>query len=197
MTPRKEVLKLPTTSYIMLGLLTFQEMSGYDLKLLADRSVKYFYWSPTKSQIYSELRRLEAHGLVTMREVIQERRPDKRIYTITPAGREAMQHWVAQTEVKPDTYKSQLLLKLFFGSMASIQSLISLLEERQRELTGFLAWCKEKRQELQGQIQESPQETAHLFPLSTLDHTIGKTQADLAWTEVTLQALKQRQQATA
>ena len=108
-----------------------------------------------------------------------------------------MQHWVAQTEVKPDTYKSQLLLKLFFGSMASIQSLISLLEERQRELTELLGWCKEKQQELQGQIQESAQETAHLFPLFTLDHTIGKTQADLAWTEVTLQALKQKQQATA
>jgi hypothetical protein len=69
--------------------------------------------------------------------------------------------------------------------MASIQSLISLLEERQRELTGFLEWCKEKRQELQGQIQGAPQETAHIFPLSTLDHTIGKTQADLVWTEVT------------
>jgi hypothetical protein len=108
-----------------------------------------------------------------------------------------MQHWVAQTEVKPDTYKSQLLLKLFFGSMASTQSLVSLLEERQRELTEFLGWCKEKQQELQGQIRESPQETAHLFQLSTLDHTIGRTQADLAWTEVTLQALKQRQQATA
>jgi hypothetical protein len=108
-----------------------------------------------------------------------------------------MQQWVAQTEVKPDTFKSQLLLKLFFGSMASIQSLISLLEERQRELTAFLEWCQEKRQELQDQIQESPQETIHIFPLSTLDHTISKTQADLTWTEVTLRDLKQRQQATA
>jgi DNA-binding PadR family transcriptional regulator len=97
MASRKEVLKLPTTSYIILGLLTFEEMSGYDLKLLADRSVKYFYWSPTKSQIYSELRRLESHGLVTMREVIQERRPDKRIYTITqPDERPCNNGWHRQ-----------------------------------------------------------------------------------------------------
>jgi DNA-binding PadR family transcriptional regulator len=197
MAQRKEVLKLPTTSYIILGLLTFQEMSGYDLKLLADRSVKYFYWSPTKSQIYSELRRLESHGLVTMREVIQERRPDKRIYTITPAGRGAIQQWLAQADVKPDTYKSQLLLKIFFGSMASAPSLISLVEERQQELKEFLEWCKDKRRELQEQIQDSSQDTVFIFPLFTLDHTIGKAQADLAWTEVTLQELKQRQQETA
>jgi DNA-binding PadR family transcriptional regulator len=197
MAQRKEAQKLPTTSYIILGLLTFQEMSGYDLKLLADRSVKYFYWSPTKSQIYSELRRLESHGLVTMREVIQERRPDKRIYTITPAGRQAIQKWLVQTDIKPDTYKSQLLLKLFFGSMASPPSLISLVEERQQELKEFLSWCKDKRQELQDQIEESPKEKTLVFPLYTLDHTIGKAQADLVWTEVTLQELRQRQQETA
>jgi len=43
---------LPTTSYVILGLLTFREMSGYDLKQLINKSITHFYWSPAKSQIY-------------------------------------------------------------------------------------------------------------------------------------------------
>ena len=38
------------------------------LKQLINKSITHFYWSPAKSQIYGELRRLESHGLVTMRE---------------------------------------------------------------------------------------------------------------------------------
>jgi DNA-binding PadR family transcriptional regulator len=194
--PQSKITKLPTTSYVMLGLLTFREMSGYDLKLLADRSIKYFYWSPTKSQIYSELRRLETHGLVTMREVVQQQRPDKRIYTITAAGRAAMEQWLGQTDIKPDTYKSQLLLKLFFGHLASPQTLITLLEQRQQELEKFLEWCKEKKHDLEEQLEEPVDEASLIFPLYTLQNTLAKAHADLSWAETTLKALKQRRSKT-
>src|SRR5687768_3931891 len=94
---------LPTTSYVILGLLTFREMSGYDLKQLINKSITHFYWSPAKSQIYGELRRLESHGLVTMREVPQTLRPDKRLYRITPQGTEAMMRWLEHSGVEPDS----------------------------------------------------------------------------------------------
>ena len=55
-----ETVYLPTTSYVILGLLTLREMSGYDLKQLINKSITHFYWSPAKSQIYGELRRLES-----------------------------------------------------------------------------------------------------------------------------------------
>ena len=84
------MMNLPTTSYILLGMLSAQERSGYDLKLLLDKQVHHVYWSPAKSQIYGELRRLEQAGLTTMTEVEQTNRPDKRLYRITPAGREAL-----------------------------------------------------------------------------------------------------------
>ena len=44
-----------------------EEVSGYDIKKWADWSVGYFYWSPSFSQIYSELKRLESHGYATSR----------------------------------------------------------------------------------------------------------------------------------
>ena len=106
------MMNLPTTSYILLGMLSAQERSGYDLKLLLDKQVHHVYWSPAKSQIYGELRRLEQAGLTTMTEVEQTNRPDKRLYRITPAGREALQQWLANPDVEPDVFKSPLLLHL-------------------------------------------------------------------------------------
>ena len=84
MAKRADGEALPTTAYAVLGLLTFGEMSGYDLKRMANQSIRYFFWSPASSQIYSELRRLKSLGYATEREVAQERRPDKRLYQITP-----------------------------------------------------------------------------------------------------------------
>ena len=60
----------------VLGLLSFGPQSGYDLKQFADASISHFYWSPAKSQVYSELRRLRAAGLVTEQHVEQENRPE-------------------------------------------------------------------------------------------------------------------------
>ena len=84
MTEKKDELKtetapLPTTTYILLGALTFQPRSGYELKALLDRSVRHFYWSPAQSQIYADLRRLVERGLVTVQDVPQAHRPDKRL----------------------------------------------------------------------------------------------------------------------
>ena len=57
--------QLPTTAYAVLGLVSFGETSGYDLKQFADRSINYFFWSPATSQIYAELRRLKSLGYVS------------------------------------------------------------------------------------------------------------------------------------
>ena len=69
--------KLSTTSYAILGLLTFDTMSGYDVLKLVEQSIGHF-WSPAKSQVYSELRRLAGAGLATEEVVAQEPRPNKR-----------------------------------------------------------------------------------------------------------------------
>ena len=78
---------MPANAYAILGLVSFEEMSGYDLKQFADRSIQHFFWSPSVSQIYSELRRLESMGYVAERRVEQQMRPDKRLYRITARGR--------------------------------------------------------------------------------------------------------------
>ena len=184
---------LPTTSYVILGLLTFREMSGYDLKQLINKSITHFYWSPAKSQIYGELRRLESHGLVTMREVPQTLRPDKRLYQITPAGTEAMQQWLRSSGVEPDSYKSALLLKVFFGHMLSYDTTIGLLEERRKQIAQELTACERRSQELQDKMRGSEADDEAFFPLLTLQRSITLCQADLGWLDDALGQLRQRQ----
>jgi DNA-binding PadR family transcriptional regulator len=184
---------LPTTSYVILGLLTFREMSGYDLKQLINRSITHFYWSPAKSQIYGELRRLESHGLVTMREVPQTLRPDKRLYQITPEGTEAMYQWLRSSGLEPDSYKSALLLKVFFGHMLSYDTTIGLLEERRKQIAQELALCERRAQELQDRTRGAEADDETFFPLLTLQRSIALFQTDLGWIDETLAQLKQRQ----
>jgi len=184
---------LPTTSYVILGLLTFREMSGYDLKQLINKSITHFYWSPAKSQIYGELRRLESHGLVTMREVPQTLRPDKRLYQITPEGTEAMQQWLRSSGVEPDSYKSALLLKVFFGHMLSYDATIGLLEERRKQIAQELVMCERRSQEFQEKIRGSETDDETFFPLLTLQRSITLCKADLEWLDGALGQLRERQ----
>jgi len=176
------MMNLPTTSYILLGMLSSQERSGYDLKLLLDKQVHHVYWSPAKSQIYGELRRLEQAGLTTMTEVEQTNRPDKRLYRITPAGREALQQWLANPDVEPDVFKSPLLLHLFFGHLLPRQVLIAQLERRQQKLTAELQGYEKREQEVHDSMQASGAEANLPFLLLTLQYQRSILQAALQWT---------------
>ena len=73
----------------VLAALLDSEASGYDLAKGFDASVANF-WMATPQQLYRELDRLAADGLIEARVVEQERRPNKRMFTLTDAGRAAV-----------------------------------------------------------------------------------------------------------
>jgi DNA-binding PadR family transcriptional regulator len=185
-----ETLQLPTTSYIILGMLTYREMSGYDIKQLLEKSIRHFYTIPAKSQIYAELRRLESLGYATVHEIPQTRRPDKWLYRITQKGREEMRRWLAATTVPPDVYKSPLLLKLFFGHLASHEDLRAMIAARQRQLQQDLSRCEEQEADLHNHIHGSRQEEDLKLSLLVLQHATAQVRADLEWTDMALAQLQ-------
>ncbi|SEM04429.1 PadR family transcriptional regulator [Streptacidiphilus jiangxiensis] len=134
-------LQLPATSWAVLGLLSFgEELSGYDLKKWADASLRYFYWSPSFSQIYAELRRLEGAGCVTSRLVEPEAgaRP-KRLYRITDAGLGAVRVWAREAPVDPPMLKHPPLLRLWLGHLAQPDRLRRTLEDHRADAEGLRA----------------------------------------------------------
>ena len=86
------------------------EASGYQLAKRFDVSVANF-WSATPQQLYRELDRLEADGLVRARLVRQQRRPDKRVFTLAEAGRAELGRFTG-VAAKPMAMRGELLVKL-------------------------------------------------------------------------------------
>lgn len=72
-----------------------QAGSGYELARRFDRSIGYF-WSATHQQIYRTLRTMETDGWVVANTVTQHGRPDKKVYTVSNAGRAELADWIAE-----------------------------------------------------------------------------------------------------
>jgi len=121
---------LRTTSWAVLGLLSFgSELSGYDLKKWADWSLRFFYWAPSFSQIYAELRKLESLGYATSRVVSKDDVRGKRLYTITAEGTRAMARWAEEGSVEPVVLKHGVMLRLWLGHLAEVDRLKEMLRE--------------------------------------------------------------------
>ncbi|MFI6473621.1 PadR family transcriptional regulator [Streptomyces sp. NPDC050516] len=123
--------RLPPTAWAVLGLLSFPgERTGYELKKWADGSLRFFYWSPAISQIYAELRRLEALGYATSRRSGPEEPRAKRRYAISEAGRDALAEWADSPEAAgPPVLKHPLVLRIWLGHLAAPDRLRALIEE--------------------------------------------------------------------
>ncbi|WP_042421465.1 PadR family transcriptional regulator [Streptacidiphilus anmyonensis] len=156
-------LPLPATSWAVLGLLSFgAELSGYDLKKWADASLGYFYWSPSFSQIYSELRRLEAAGCATSRLVRPEAgaRP-KRLYRITEAGHAAVRTWAREAPVDPPMLKHPPLLRVWLGHLTEPDRLRETLETHRAE-------AERLRARAAADLSRAADEPAWAYPLLAL-----------------------------
>jgi DNA-binding PadR family transcriptional regulator len=121
---------LTTSSFALLGLLSARPMSGYDLTVGWKRSVGQF-WSLSRAGVYRELGRLERLGYVAATDVVQQRRPDKRIYEPTPSGHEAFAAWLMSGDVEDEGPKTGFLVKFFFARRMPSERVETLLDELQ------------------------------------------------------------------
>lgn len=130
------------TPYTILGCLTVEPMSGYDIKQFVDDSIAHF-WSESYGQIYPTLRRLEDEGLVEGHAEPSERGAGKRVYRITEAGRRKLEDWL-QEPAAPATARYEHSLKLFFGYNADVEASLAhirrLATQTREALPGYREW---------------------------------------------------------
>jgi DNA-binding PadR family transcriptional regulator len=127
--------------FVVLGTLSFRPLTGYEIKQIIDNSTRFF-WAASYGQIYPELRRLEAQGLVEGEPDPQGGRQRNR-YRLTAAGRERLHEWLRADDAGYEL-RDEGLLKLFFardldddGQLAVLRSLVADREavlEQLREL---------------------------------------------------------------
>ncbi|MFJ5830351.1 PadR family transcriptional regulator [Streptomyces sp. NPDC093089] len=163
MADEETVPGLPATSWAVLGLLSFgRELSGYDVKKRSDRSLGLFYWSPSFSQVYGELKRLENAGYATSRLVAPETGTrDKRVYRITGEGLAAVRAWANAAPLDPPVLKHGPMLRLWLGHL--------LEPERMREvLVGHREYAEGMRRRAEADAADAAADEAWAFPRLTL-----------------------------
>lgn len=168
------------------------ESSGYDLAKQFDVSVANF-WSATPQQIYRELDRMESDGLLAARILQQERRPNKRLFSITERGRAEVLDFVRGTP-KPMAMRDELLVQIDVVDRAEItpvrEHVATHLEASRAKLEGYL---RSQQKALAGRTEVEFFESARrIGPYLALKRGIVFEEGNVAWCEETLRALDLR-----
>ena len=113
---------------LCLGILTLGDNTGYEIKKVFEDELSHFY-EASYGSIYPALNRLTEEGLVSCQTMVQDGRPDKKVYSITTAGRMAFMDALMQPPGK-DKLRSDFLAILRFADLLPASHLSRLIDNR-------------------------------------------------------------------
>ncbi|MDE6608254.1 MAG: PadR family transcriptional regulator [Lachnospiraceae bacterium] len=160
---------------VILGLLSHEDLTGYEIKKRMDTTLKYF-WNASYGSIYPALNDLVDRGLATKREDTGNKRT-KLIYTITDDGREYLKKWLT-LPVEKDELRYETLLKLFFGNEQGTEQAISHIEAFGKKIEKELPYLLSAEEILKESLNE---DTAHRYYLLTVEFGIKTYRTYLEW----------------
>jgi PadR family transcriptional regulator AphA len=170
--------------YLILGLLILSPMTGYELQQFIRQNLALIC-SHSAGSVQTALGKLEREGYVTAAETREGKRR-KKIFSITPAGREAFSHWVARP-MQADKVKNMELSRLFFLGLAkpeervaAIRDYIRQMEEMQAVLTAIRVRFEQLRETAP---LPSGQDWASIFRFQgyTIDYGIAAAEFERDW----------------
>ncbi|MFF1299785.1 MULTISPECIES: PadR family transcriptional regulator [unclassified Streptomyces] len=169
------------------------EASGYDLAKGFEASVANF-WMATPQQLYRELERMETEGLVSARVVQQERRPNKRLFSLTEAGLEILRAYIADVPAKPTAIRDELMVKVQCVDIGEADAVRTAIAERVERSTAKLARYERMRERmLAGRTEDEYfAEADRIGPYLTLLGGMDFERSNLKWGETALKRLDQR-----
>ena len=165
-------------------------MTGYDLVRHFQGTVG-FLWSAPQSQIYPELRRMEAAGLVTARVAPRGQRAQKRIYSVTDEGMSELRRWAGAFMPLP-AHRDPVHLKAAFFDLAPLDS----VREQLRAHIAQFQWRLDQWQAREEAIRErraellevwlarqsaEEHESIILLKRHALEGLIAGARAEIAW----------------
>ena len=161
------------------------DLSGSELAKDFETSLGFF-WQASHQQIYQELRKLAGKGWLNKREVRQRGRPNKIVYGLTRAGREALAEWVFGP-TRTQAQKDELLLKLYNLSAGNASHLAAEIHQRREEMMQRLYLYEKIRMRHYGNPAELP--TRHKGVYLALASGIHQGEQFLAWCDEALALL--------
>jgi DNA-binding PadR family transcriptional regulator len=179
-------------SHAVLAALYDRPASGYELSKRFDVSVANF-WHALPQQLYAELGRLEKAGLVSAREVVQDRRPNKRVFSLTAAGRRELGDFVAAA-ARPSAIKDELLVKVQAADAGDVLKLAAQLEGRAAQARAKVELYDGLAERLRGERDEDAYlaEAKRVGPYLTLARGRTYERENAAWCEWAAGVLRSR-----
>ncbi len=175
--------------YGILGFLSKWEASGYDIKKEFD-DVMSIFWHSHLSQIYPELNKLEKEDLIQSRLVLQEGKPDKKLYSITEKGKEDLINWLlAPPEVQKT--KDAFLMQTFFMDNIPVDEVLLKLhmykKERQQRLDKMKKIVNERIQSIKERNVMKPR---IIMSSAVLKRGLEQEIQSIKWCEDTIQLIE-------
>ena len=165
--------------HAILGFLSNNSLTGYDLKKAFDQSVRHF-WPANQSQIYRTLAELEGQGFIEKEVIPREERLDMKVYRITETGREELHRWLS-TPLPAQDYREPALIQVYFGGKLTDEELIRLLNHEIQSLEERLAIYESIYKLNQEVIHTVEDLRASVLMVSTLEYGILSNRAGLNW----------------
>ena len=156
----------------LLALLAGEASHGYQLRARLALALGPLAGALNDGQVYVTLNRLEKSGLLASTRVGQADRPDRKVYELTPAGRERVATWLNDTSW-PKPAPAEFHLKLVAAAAAGLADPVGIVDRQRRELLTGLAQAQ------RAALAEPNGSVAALL----LEGVVLRLQADLRWLE--------------
>ena len=170
--------ELPDTTYAVLGLIDkIPGASGYELVAVAGRSFAHF-WPISQTLLYRELDRLTGLGWVAAHRVEQLHAPSKWTYRTTAAGQQALADWLTKPTPPSTSFRSGVLLRLFFSFRMHPHQVRSLLADYRSALQAQT----EEFEAIMDKLAATSTPAAKAGRLTAL-HGLRTAEARLQWVE--------------
>ncbi|WP_035758376.1 PadR family transcriptional regulator [Granulicoccus phenolivorans] len=165
--------------HAILGLLSVQQMSGYDLGRAFANSITHL-WHADQSQIYRTLTRLGDTGAIETTVINQDGKPDRKVHALTEVGRAELDAWL-RSPLEQEQSKEPFLARLFFAAPLGVPAVLDLLAEREAQARALLDTLRA--------IDAPTGDLAATLRAATLRSGIGQAEAELRWLEQTRRTL--------
>ena len=165
--------------HAIMVLLETEAGSGYDL-LKRFKQRLGFFWQASHQQIYQQLKTMHQDGLINCQLETQHSKPDRKVYTMTAAGHQALLVWL-NTTCKQQKVNDSLLVKLYGGHLLDKSVLLNEVQQHKLQHQKALVIMLEMEQQYQ-QLAGAEKDTLTL-PFLTLRRGILGEQAWLNWAE--------------
>jgi len=162
--------------YAILGFLSEQPMTGYDLKTHCFDQVASHFWTADQAQVYRTLERLEARGFVKARRERQRSRPDRKVYSVTPVGHSELVDWIA-SDKPPPPLRDSFLIRLRFAENLSDEQLVAMLAKRRSAMQARLESLRKRV----AKSLSADSERSLVLQRLTLDAAIAQARASIDW----------------